>query len=58
MESKSKIKEVQTKGMQSGFTTDIREKEISLVQEFNQREHHEEIYWNQKARVKWLHEGE
>ena len=39
LELDSKIKEVQTKGMLLGFTTDFREQESFLLQEFNQREH-------------------
>ena len=54
MELDYKIKEFQTLAMQSVFSVDIREKESSLLQEFSHREHQEEIYWNQKARVKWI----
>ena len=53
-----KIKEVQNQGMQSVFSLEIREKEHFFLHEFSQREHQEEIYWSQKSRVKWLHEGE
>ena len=28
------------------------------MQEFSQREQHEEVYKNQKDRIKWLQEGE
>ena len=53
-----KIKEVQNQGTQSGFSPKIREKERLLLQEFSQCEQQEEIYWIQKARVKWIQEGE
>ena len=57
-ELEGKIKEVQMKGIQNAFTMDIREQERTLIQEFSQREHQEEISWNHKSRVKWLQEGE
>ena len=53
-----KVKEVQIKGMQNGFTEEIQEQEKVLIHKFSQREQHEEIFWNQKSRVKWLQERE
>ena len=44
--------------MNSGFSEELRIQEKLLLQEFSQREQQEEVYWNQKARVKWLQEGE
>ena len=44
--------------MQSGFSDEIRAQEKLLIQEFSLREKHEEVFLNQKSRVKWLQEGE
>ena len=44
--------------MNSRFSEELRIQEKLLIQEFSQREQQEEVYWNHKARVKWLHEGE
>ena len=44
--------------MINGYTKDLRLQENTLLQDFNQREQQEEVYWNQKSRIKWLQEGE
>ena len=54
----SKIQEVQQKGMQNGFSKEIHVQENLLIQEFSLREQQEEVFWNQKSKVKWLQEGE
>ena len=48
----------QAQGMSMGFFEKLRIQEKSLLQEFSQREQQEEVYWNQKGRVKCLQEGE
>ena len=53
-----KIKEVQIRGMQMGFTEDIQEQERAPIHEFRKREQQEEIFSNKKSIVKWLQEGE
>ena len=54
----NKIKLNQSQGMNSRLSEELRIQEKLLLQEFSQREQQEEVYWNQKARVKWLREGE
>ena len=44
--------------MSMGFSEELQIQEKSLLQEFSQRELQEEVYWNQKSRIKWLQEGE
>ena len=44
--------------MLSGYTEELRLQEKTLLKDFNQRERQEEVYWNQKSRIKWLQEGE
>ena len=50
----NKIKLNKSQGMNSGFSEELRIQENLLLQEFGQREKQEEVYWNQKARIKWL----
>ena len=43
-ELERKIKEVQIKGMQSGFSDDIHEQYKLLIHDFSQREQQEEVF--------------
>ena len=49
---------IRHKGMESGWDMEMKEKEKDLLIQLDARERHEEIYWKQKSRVKWLREGE
>ena len=44
--------------MLTAYTEELRLQENTLLQEFNQRERQEEVYWNQKSWIKWLQEAE
>ena len=44
--------------MDHGFTRETELQERELLTQLNKRCDQEAIYWNQKARVKWLKEGE
>ena len=44
--------------MNNGYTEELRLQEKTLLQEFNQRERQEEVFWSQKSRIKWIQEGE
>ena len=54
----TKIQHLQSQVMLNGYTEDLRLQEKTLLQEFNQRERQEEVYWSQKSRIKCLQEGE
>ena len=44
--------------MENGFTPNTKLQERELLYQFNKRCDQEAIYWNKKARVKWLKDGE
>ena len=52
------IDQIQQEGMESGWNTELKEKEKDLLSQLDSRERQEDIFWKQKSRVKWLQEGE
>ena len=46
---------INRKGMETGWNEEI---EKVLMEQLESREKQEALYWKQKARVKWLKEGE
>ena len=40
------------------YSEELRLQEKTFLQEFNQRERQEGVYWSQNYRIKWLQEGE
>ena len=49
---------IQRQAMEHGFTPESKLQEIDLLHQLNKRCGQEAIFWNQKARVKWLKDGE
>ena len=47
---------INRKGMEGGWDEDMKKKD--LMGQLEAREKKEALYWQQKARVKWLKEGE
>ena len=54
----NKIKLNQSQVMNNGYSEELRMQEKLLLQEFSHKEQQEKFYWNQKARIKWIQEGE
>ena len=54
----TKIKQHQSQVMMNGHIEELRLQEKALLQDFNHREQQEEVYWNQKSRIKWIQERE
>ena len=52
------LKILQRQAMENGFTPNTKLQERELLHQFNKRCDQEAIYWNKKARVKWLKDGE
>ena len=49
---------INKQGMEVGWDEGMKVKEKDLMRQLEARERQEGIYWQQKARVKWLQEGE
>ena len=49
---------INRKGMEIGWNEEMKKTEKELMEQLEAREKQEALYWQQKARVKWLKEGE
>ena len=54
----SELDLINRKYMEEGWDEDMKVKEKDLMSQIETRERQEGIFWKQKARVKWLQEGE
>ena len=53
-----KLDLINRKGMEGGWEENMKKIEKDLMGQLEAREKQEVLYWQQKARVKWLREGE
>ena len=49
---------INRKGMEIGWNEEMKKIEKELMGQLEARENQESLYWKQKARVKWMKEGE
>ena len=54
----SELDLINREGMENGWNEDMKAKEKDLWDQLESKERQEGIFWKQKARVKWLQEGE
>ena len=54
----TRLQEIQTIGMNNGYTTNLQMEEFNICSKIEERKRKEEILWHQKSRIQWLKEGE
>jgi hypothetical protein len=52
------MEEIQQKGIQGIFSTNLTEMEAKIKDDLIKRERQEETLWHQKSRIHWLKEGD
>ena len=53
-----RLHEIQTIGLDEGYSQALIEEERLVENQLEECEKQEELFWWQKSRIKWLHEGE